>query len=157
MGPELGGRGHDVEVAQEQERLAARPVAAETGDHRAAAGHHLEDLWLETGIGQGAGDPARDARLAVRCVGWHRVDRGNPDQRPERLDELIAGRSEDAVAEGDRGQRRGRGHDQAGLPTRPSRPVRSASTPRTNPERTMTTTMITRIRSSRRSSDSARA
>ena len=62
-----GGRRHDVEVAQEEQRLAAGAVAAQPGDDRAAARDELEDLGPETGVGERAGDPV--ARPASRRPG----------------------------------------------------------------------------------------
>ena len=146
VGPQVGGRRDDVEMAEEEERVAAGAVATQPRDHRTTAGHQLEDFGLESGIGEGPGDPARGAGLAVRGIERRRVDRWDPDQRPECLDELSTRRFEDAVAERGRGQGRAGRHDQSGLPTRALRPASWASTPSTNPARTITITMIRRIR-----------
>ena len=58
VGPPLRRRRHDVEMAEQQERLAAGPVAAEAGGHGAAARDGLEDLGDEAGVGERVGDPA---------------------------------------------------------------------------------------------------
>ena len=56
MRPALGRRGDDVEVRQEQQRVAAGAVAAEPRDHAAAAGRGLQDLGREAGRAQLGGD-----------------------------------------------------------------------------------------------------
>ena len=65
VGPALGRRRHDVEVRQQQQRLAARPVAAQPDVDRAATGHGLDDLGPQARPRAGAGDVARRAQLAV--------------------------------------------------------------------------------------------
>ena len=56
-------------MRQEEERLAAGAVAAQAGVDRAATGYGLDDLRLEAGRGQHAGDEPRRVELAVRGVG----------------------------------------------------------------------------------------
>ena len=44
--------GDDVEVGEEQQRVAAGAVAPEPRDHAAPAGRRLEDLGREAGVAQ---------------------------------------------------------------------------------------------------------
>ena len=120
VGPAVGRRGHDVEVGQQQERVAAGAVAAQPDVDRAATGDRLDDLRLEAEVGQAVREIARDARLAVGADGRWRVDRRDPDEVAEGLDEAgvggVPGRRRDGVR---RSRHRGRvsGH-------RPDRPGR---------------------------------
>ena len=52
VAPALGRRGHDIEMGQQEQRLAARPVAAQAGVDGAASGLRFDDLGLEAGRGQ---------------------------------------------------------------------------------------------------------
>ena len=65
--PALRRRGHDVEVRQEQERLAAGPVAAQAGVDRAATRDGLDELRPQAEGGEAVGEVARGAGLAVRA------------------------------------------------------------------------------------------
>ena len=91
VAPALGRGRDDVEVRQQQERVAAGAVAAQPGVDGAASGDRLDDLGLEAGRGQDRGDPARRDELAVGRVGRRRVDRRDPDEVAQGLDELVDG------------------------------------------------------------------
>ena len=52
VAPALGRRGHDIEMGQQEQRLAARPVAAQAGVHGAATRLRLDDLGREAGGGR---------------------------------------------------------------------------------------------------------
>ena len=54
-------------MRQQQERLAARPVAAQAGVDRAATRDGLDDLRLEAEPAQALVEVAGDAGLAVRA------------------------------------------------------------------------------------------
>jgi len=49
VGPQLGGRRHDVEVAEEEQGLAAGPVAAQAGNDRASARDELQQFQRSVG------------------------------------------------------------------------------------------------------------
>ena len=54
VGPALGRRRDDVEVREQQQRVAAGPVAAQADVDRAATGHGLDDLGREARPRRGA-------------------------------------------------------------------------------------------------------
>ena len=77
VGPALRRRRDDVEVRQQEERLAAGPVAAQPGVDRAAARHRLDDLRLAgPSAAQAVLEVARDAqsRRRARRVGGGLID-----------------------------------------------------------------------------------
>ena len=132
--PTVEWRRHHVEVRQQEERFAARPVTPQPGVHGAAARDRLGDLRAQPGVLQRSGDVARRPELAV-ARWWWRVDRRDPDQVAERLHDLFP-RVGPVVRRNGLG-RPGGGRHEAG-------PVmRLAMMPRTNPAVTITTTMIT--------------
>ena len=91
VGPALGRSRDDVEVREQQQRLAARAVAAEADVDGPATGHGLEDLGHQPGRDQAAGDVPRREQLAVGRGRVHGVDRRDPDERPKRVDERVVG------------------------------------------------------------------
>ena len=68
VGPALRRAGHDVEMGQEQERLAAGPVAAEAGMDGAATGDGLDDLGSQPERRRGGprGSARRGSRRRAR-------------------------------------------------------------------------------------------
>ena len=84
--PALGWRGHDVEVAEQEQWSTARPVGAKARDDVAATREGLQHAWLEAGRGQDVGQVARGEDLVAG-----RVDGGQADERPEVSDELVEG------------------------------------------------------------------
>ncbi len=72
--PAIRGCRHDVEVRHQQERLAARPVSAETDMDRAATGYRLDDLGGQPDPGEPVGDVACAARLSPIGQGQVRAD-----------------------------------------------------------------------------------
>ena len=69
VGPAIRRRRHDVEMGQQEERLATRPVAAQAGVDGAATRDGLEELRLEAEPDQALREVAGHAGLAVRRVG----------------------------------------------------------------------------------------
>ena len=65
VGPAIGRGGHDVEMGQQQERLAAGAVATQPDVDRGTARDDLQQLRLEAEGGQAVGEVACDPRLAV--------------------------------------------------------------------------------------------
>ena len=91
VAPAVGRRGHDVEMREQEQRIAARAVAAQPGVDGAPAGDRFDDLGLEAGRLEQRREVARHPRLAVEGIGGRRIDRRDPDHRPEGLDELVDG------------------------------------------------------------------
>ena len=109
------GRGRDdVEVRQQQERLAAAAVSAQSRVDGAATGFGFDDLRFEPDLDEKSGDPARHAELAVGCVGRRRVDRRDPDQIAEVIDERADGERPGGSL--DRARRGGRSRHRGALP-----------------------------------------
>ena len=117
VGPQLGRGWDDVEMRQQEERLAAGPVAAQAGGHRAPTGGRLVDRRLDPDIDEGGGHRLGGPKLAIARLG-RRVDARDPDQGPEQVDELVVstcpGRCRDGIRWADR-------HRQPGPPWNPSR------------------------------------
>ena len=84
MRPALGVGRDDVEVRQQQERPAAGPVAAETGDDVAAPGERLEHGRREPRLGEHVRQVSGGQDLVAR-----RVHRPQPQQGAEMADHLV--------------------------------------------------------------------
>ena len=132
VGPPVGRCRDHVEMAEQQERSAAGPVAAKADVDGAAAGVRLEDLRGQAGSGQAVRDVARRAELAVRRRRVDRVDRRDADEVPEGLDQRLVRGVPGLRRALARGSRRETGHT----------PNASAiRMPITNPARMMRTTI----------------
>jgi hypothetical protein len=86
VGPALRRGRDDVEMGQEEQRLATGAVAAQPRADGSAAGERLDDLRLEAGHAEGVGDVRRRGELGAGRIG--RIDGSNADEVAERLDEL---------------------------------------------------------------------
>ena len=88
MGPEVRGRGHDIEVGEQEQRLAAGAVTAKPGDDRAATRElvRLDDLARDARVAEVLRDVAGGEDLVAG-----RVDADDPDQVPEGLDQVVVG------------------------------------------------------------------
>ena len=138
VAPAIGRRRHDVEVREQQERLAACAVAAQPHVDRPAPGHGLDDLRPETlGLEQ-ARDVARRGKFLVRAIRGGRVDRRDPDEVAERRDERIVGRRPCRVVEPSGWRGDGPGHA--------PEPMSARTAPTMNPPRISTRTMPSRSR-----------
>ena len=131
--PALRRRRDDVEVREQQDRLATGPVAAQPDVDRAATGHGLDDLGLQPFGRQLVGDVPRDDELLVRAGRVGRIDRGDADEVAQRRDERLVGGGPGRVAQL---ARRG-----GGDPVHEAADARAMISPTTNPPRISTMTI----------------
>ena len=82
----LARRRHDVEVAAKEQRAAARSVAVQPGDHRAAGGERLDDRRRHAGVVEDRADMAGGKDLVAR-----RVDRPQADEVAQVGDQPLVG------------------------------------------------------------------
>ena len=88
--PVLGRRGHDVQVAVQQQAVAATRGPAPLGDHVRATGLGLDDQRLDTDLVEQRGDVLGGLPLP-RSVLVAVVGGVEPDQVPADLDDLARG------------------------------------------------------------------
>ena len=87
VGPQLRRGRDDVEVAEEEQRAAARAVAVQPGGDRAATGERLDDRRRDPGFGQDRRHVAGREDLVAR-----RVDGRDADEVAQVGDEALVGR-----------------------------------------------------------------
>ena len=134
-----GGGRDDVEVGEQQQGLAAGPVAAEP-DEDAAAARASGPATSGSRPSARKTDARCSATASSRPGRVRRVDRRDPDDRAEQLDELERARRPRRARQAPRTADRGERHQVIGTPRIAPR------NPSTNPPITITATIHTRIR-----------
>ena len=91
VAPALRWRGDDVEVREEEQRVAAAAIAVEADVDRAAPRLGFDHLRLEARRHEHRLDASRRHQLSVGRIRRRWVDRPDPDELADGLDKLLRG------------------------------------------------------------------